>query len=272
MDSQYRALIDKYESLLDVYNQTRGQDPGSSPHHVSHVSLQEELGMLRLGYSCDDILNIGDSCDDLLNVGDTGQETVSDADTSDDTARNHADDAIDNIGRDVVQFGDGLINTDVAKTECFLSSDDQHSAQSGQCATTVINDSSLSSSSEHRETCSVSPSSGFCDQSEEEFEADRGEELLVIESRSGRVVGQADQDCSHDTSQASSQVDQGDEDSRQTSSHSDQGRSQVRSQVSQAGCQTDVGFCTDQSKPPDTPHYQTIFAQLFALLNAEVSN
>ena len=236
--------------------------------------------MLRLGHSCDDILNIGDSCDDLLNVGHAGGEVVSkgdpsDGDTSDDTARSH--NIVNNdIGRDMIKFGDGPIHTEVVKREGFLSRDDQQDAsmlQFERC-TTVINDSSSSSSSEPRETCSVSPSSGFCDQSEEEFEADRGEELLVIVSRPGEVMGQADQgghERSQDSSQVRSQADQGVQNSSQARSQADQVR-QVRSQVSQAGCQTDVGFCTDQTQPPDTPHYQTIFAQLFALLNAEVSN
>ena len=49
LDNQYRALIDKYESLLDVYNQSRD----NCDHHLQEsrqyqeaLSLREELGSL----------------------------------------------------------------------------------------------------------------------------------------------------------------------------------------------------------------------------------
>ena len=47
LDTQYRELIDKYESLLDTVNvhQSRTSD-GQTPATPSALSLQEELGML----------------------------------------------------------------------------------------------------------------------------------------------------------------------------------------------------------------------------------
>ena len=58
LDTQYRELIDKYETLLDIVNQSRTSD-GQTSNTPSALSLQEELGMLEFG----DMTNNVNSCD-----------------------------------------------------------------------------------------------------------------------------------------------------------------------------------------------------------------
>ena len=59
LDSQYRALIDKYESLLDVYNQTR--DSRDQEHVTSETgpSIREELGLMEVSMDTLDIVTEG---------------------------------------------------------------------------------------------------------------------------------------------------------------------------------------------------------------------
>ena len=56
LDSQYRALIDKYESLLDVYNQTR--EARDLEHVTSETgpSIREELGLMAVSMDTLDIV------------------------------------------------------------------------------------------------------------------------------------------------------------------------------------------------------------------------
>ena len=56
LDSQYRALIDKYESLLDVYNQTR--EARDLEHVTSETgpSIREELGLMEVSMDTLDIV------------------------------------------------------------------------------------------------------------------------------------------------------------------------------------------------------------------------
>ena len=55
LDSQYRALIDKYESLLDVYNQTR--EPSRGPDNVTAgPSIREELGLMEVSMDMLDLV------------------------------------------------------------------------------------------------------------------------------------------------------------------------------------------------------------------------
>ena len=58
LDTQYRELIDKYETLLDIVNQSRTSD-GQASNTPSALSLQEELGMLEFG----DMINNVNSSD-----------------------------------------------------------------------------------------------------------------------------------------------------------------------------------------------------------------
>ena len=70
LDAQYRALIDKYESLLDVYNQTRA--PEAHITSRGHVSLQEELGMMEISLDVVDMMNV--SHDVSVHMAISGQE------------------------------------------------------------------------------------------------------------------------------------------------------------------------------------------------------
>ena len=58
LDTQYRELIDKYETLLDIVNQSRTSD-GQTSNTPSALSLQEELGMLEFADMTDNV----NSCD-----------------------------------------------------------------------------------------------------------------------------------------------------------------------------------------------------------------
>ena len=72
LDSQYRALIDKYESLLDVYNQTR--DSRDQEHVTSETgpSIREELGLMEVSMDTLDIVTEGrDPGDRGASEGDT---------------------------------------------------------------------------------------------------------------------------------------------------------------------------------------------------------
>ena len=89
LDSQYRALIDKYEYLLDVYNQTRA--PESDLDHVPHVSplsvpvsLREELSMLDLRVDMTDVMEVSQ---DILDIS-AGDEKCDDHDRDEENAIN----------------------------------------------------------------------------------------------------------------------------------------------------------------------------------------
>ena len=75
LDAQYRALIDKYESLLDVYNQTRA--PEAHITSGGHVSIQEELGMMEISLDVVDMMNV--SHDVSLHIANTGQDDNEDS-------------------------------------------------------------------------------------------------------------------------------------------------------------------------------------------------
>ena len=59
LDSQYRALIDKYESLLDVYNQTRESRDLEHVTSETGPSIREELGLMEVSMDTLDIVTEG---------------------------------------------------------------------------------------------------------------------------------------------------------------------------------------------------------------------
>ena len=73
LDTQYRELIDKYETLLDIVNQSRPSGEQTPPATPSALSLQEELGMLE----CGDLMNeVSNTCSQVEEAGMESDITV----------------------------------------------------------------------------------------------------------------------------------------------------------------------------------------------------